>query len=67
MHLPPQIPVRAMLVAHNADYNGTYPVWSKVRSVGRTELRTVQPRWPRGGRSQCRAQVLPPGARARPQ
>lgn len=29
-YLPPQIPVRAMLVAHNADYNGSWPVWTKV-------------------------------------
>ena len=34
VHIPPQIPVRAMLVAHNSDYNGTWPVWSKARRAG---------------------------------
>ncbi|KAI7845483.1 hypothetical protein COHA_001031 [Chlorella ohadii] len=32
-YLPPQIPVRAMLVAHNADYNGSWPVWTKSREA----------------------------------
>lgn len=35
-YLPPQIPVRAMLVAHNADYNGSWPVWTAVRAKGCT-------------------------------
>ncbi len=41
-YLPPQIPVRAMLVAHNADYNGSWPVWTKASTLGRQRRGTVR-------------------------
>ena len=33
MYLPPQLPLRVLLVAHNADYNGTWHLGTPVRGA----------------------------------
>lgn len=56
MHLPPEVPVRCLLMAHNFDYQSTWHLGTKV-CAGRAEMCTNE--W--GGARRLRRQAGQPG------